>query len=81
MRERKMEREAERDTLSITSTWMVSLTQTTTQIAKKIKKVTKRTNFILDYLSTEYTQQAFTHASWIFHRMCSLQARKVAWLW
>ena len=35
------------------------LTHTTPHIAKKIKKVTERTNYIFDTLSTEYTQQAF----------------------
>ena len=33
---------------------------------KKIKKVTERTDSILDILSIEYIQQAFTHASRIF---------------
>ena len=32
----------------------------------KLKKVTERTNYILDILSTEYAQQAYTHASRIF---------------
>ena len=35
--------------------------------AKKIRKVIEITNLILDTLSTEYIQQAFTHASRIFH--------------
>ena len=30
----------------------------TSRVAKKIKKVTERSNYILDKLSTEYTQQA-----------------------
>ena len=54
---------------------MGSLTQTT---PKKIGKVTERTKYILDTLSTEYTQQVFMHASGIVHRMCSLQVRKSA---
>ena len=40
-----------------------SLTHTTPHIAKKIKKVTESTNYILETLSTEYTQQAFTRVS------------------
>ena len=39
-------------------------------------KVTEWTNYILDTLSTEYTQQAFAHASRIFHRICSMQVGK-----
>ena len=31
------------------------------------------TNYILDTRSTEYTQQAFTLAFRVFHRMCSMQ--------
>ena len=50
---------------------MTSLTHRIQQIAKKINKVTETINYILDILSTEYTQQAFTHASWIFYRMGS----------
>ena len=56
-------------------------TNTTLNIAKTIKKETERTNYILGTLSTEYTQQAFTHASRISHRMCSMQVRKPAWWW
>ena len=40
--------------------------------------VTERTNYTLDTLSTEYTQQAFKHASGIFHRMCQMQVSKSA---
>ena len=47
-----------------------SLTHTTPHVVKKQRKVTKRTNYILDTLSPEYTQQAFTQASRIFHHMC-----------
>ena len=70
--------------LSITETWMASLIYTIPHIAKKIKKITEITNTILDMLSTEYrpTQQAFTHAYWNFHHVCSLQnLSKFAWLW
>ena len=43
------------------------------------KEATGRTNYILDTLSTEYTQQAlFTHASRIFRRMCWMQVSKSA---
>ena len=45
-----------------------SLAHTTPHIVKKIGKVIKRTSYILDTLSIEYTQQAFTHSSRIFHR-------------
>ena len=57
----------------------VSPTYTAPHIAKKMKKVSQRTNYISDTLSTECTQQAFTHPSKIFHRMCSMQANKSAW--
>ena len=46
--------------------------------SEKIRKVIDRTNYILDTFSTEYTQQAFTHAFRIFHRMCSMQVSKSA---
>ena len=52
--------------LSITWTWSASLTDTAPHIVKKIKKVAERTDYILGILSTEYTQQAFTHAYRIF---------------
>ena len=42
---------------------LTSLTHNTPLIAKKITKVTKRTNYILDTLLTDYTQQALMHAS------------------
>ena len=51
----------------------------TPQIAKKIRKVIEITNSILDTLSIEYTQQAFTRASGIFHYMCSMQVSKYAY--
>ena len=35
-------------------------------------ELNKRFNYILDTLSTEYTQQAFTHASRIFHLMLKI---------
>ena len=38
--------------LSITETWMDILTYTTSHIAQKIKKVTEKTNYILDIFST-----------------------------
>ena len=50
----------------------------TTTSGTQPKKVTKRTNYILYTLSTEYTQQAFTRASRICHRMCSMQVSKLA---
>ena len=53
----------------------------TPHIAKKIEKVTRRTNYNLDILLAEYTQQAFTHASRIFHSMCSMQVSKSAGWW
>ena len=46
-----------------------SLTHTASHIAKKIKNVAERVNYILDTLSADYTQQAFTHAFRIFHRI------------
>ena len=55
--------------------WVI-LKHTIPYIAKKIRKVTERINYILDTLSTESTQQAFTHASRIFRRMCSTQVSK-----
>ena len=39
-----------------------SLTHDTTHIGRKIKKVPEKTYYILDTLSVEYTQQAFTRA-------------------
>ena len=42
-------------------------------INKKIRKINEMINYILDTLSTEYTPQVFTHASRIFHRMCSMR--------
>ena len=42
------------------------------------EKVTESTNYILDTLSTENTQQALMHASRIFHRMRSTQGSKSA---
>ena len=50
-----------------------SLTHSTTHSAKKIRTVNKRTNYILYTLPTEYNKQASTHASRIFHHMCSMQ--------
>ena len=38
------------------------LTLTVSRIAEVIYKVVKRTNYILDTFSIEYTQQAFTQA-------------------
>ena len=52
---------------------LVGSTHTTPHIAEKIGNVTERTSYILDTLWTKYTQQALTHASRIFHRMCSMQ--------
>ena len=52
-----------------------SSTHTTPHLGKKIRKITKWINYILDILPTEYTQQSLTHASGIFHRMCSMQVR------
>ena len=43
---------------------------------EETRKVTEWTNYILDTLSTDYNQQAFTHASRIFHRICSMQVGK-----
>ena len=51
----------------------ISLTHTTLHVAKKMRKVTKKTNYILDTPSTEYDQQTFTHVPGIFHRMCSIR--------
>ena len=48
-------------------------THTTPHFAKKIRKVTKKTNYVLDTLSTEYTQ-----APGIVHRMCSMPMGKSA---
>ena len=56
-----------------------SLTYTTPHIAKKIRNVIERTNYILDTLSIEYIQQAFTHVSSILHRVCSMQVSKSSW--
>ena len=51
----------------------------TCNIDEKIRMVTEITNYILDTLSIEYTQQAlFTHASRIFDCMCSMQVSKSA---
>ena len=44
----------------------VCLTHTTPHVVKQIRIVTKTTNYILVTLSTENTQQAFTHASRTF---------------
>ena len=35
--------------------------------------------YILNTLSTEHNRQAFTHASGIFNRMCSMQVSESAW--
>ena len=65
-----------------------SSTHKTAQIVKKIRKVIERINYILDTiiyildtLRTEYTQQAFAHASGIFHCMWSMEVSKSAWWW
>ena len=50
----------------------------TPYIAKKIRKATEITNYILDTLSTKHTQKAFRQASKIFLRMCSMQVSKSA---
>ena len=42
-------------------------------ITKKTRKITESIKYILDALPTDYTQQAFTHASGIFHHMSSMQ--------
>ena len=57
--------------------WAIS-TFTTPRFAKKLRKVTERTNYILETLWSEYTHQAFTPASRIFHRMCSMELSKSA---
>ena len=44
-----------------------SVTHASQYIWKKTRKVTEKTNYILDTHSTKYTQQVFTHASRIFH--------------
>ena len=48
---------------------------------KEVGKVTEKTNYIWDSLSTEYAQQAFTYTSRFFHRMCSMQVSKSVWWW
>ena len=53
-----------------------SSTHTTPHNAKKIRKVTVIINYIFDTLPTEYSQQAFTHASGIFHCVGSMQVNK-----
>ena len=45
------------------------LTLTIPRIAEVMYKIVERTNYILDKLSIEFTQQAFTHAYGIFHCM------------
>ena len=50
------------------------LTLTIPRIAEVIYKVVDRINYILDTFSTEYSQQAFTHAYGIFHNMRSMHA-------
>ena len=55
--------------LSITCTWMGQYNNTIPRIAKKISKETEGTYYTLDTIATEYTKQAFVHASTIFHRM------------
>ena len=55
-----------------------SLTHTTPYIATKIRKVTERTKYIWYTLTMEYNQQAFTHASRMFHHMCSMKVSKSA---
>ena len=54
-----------------------SIAHITPHIVKKIRKVPARTINTLDTLSTEYTQQVFTHTSGIFHLMCSMQVSKL----
>ena len=56
-----------------------SSTKASTHNMKQIRRVIERINYILDTIPTEYTQQAFTHAPGIFHRMCSMQVSKAAW--
>ena len=56
-----------------------SLILTTPHIVKEIRKVTEINNYILDKFPTEYTEQAVTHASRIFHFMCSMQVSKSSW--
>ena len=41
----------------------------------------ERVTYILDTRRTEFTQQAFTHASGIFYGMFSMQVSKSAWWW
>ena len=53
-----------------------SFTHRTPYITKRIRKVPKKTNYTLNTLSTEYTQQTFMHTSRIFHCMCSMQVSK-----
>ena len=57
--------------------WLIELSiyhmYTTPQFAEKTGKVPEGTNGILDTLSAEHTQQAFMHASRIFHRYVSIQ--------
>ena len=58
-----------------------SLTHTTPHIAKKITTINVRSNDILDTLSTEYNQQAYTRVSRFFDIMCSMQISNLAWWW
>ena len=58
--------------------WASSTHTTPHFCEKKIRKVSEKTNYILDTNSTEYTQQAFAHASRISYRMCSMQVDKSA---
>ena len=45
---------------------MASLTHATPDIVKKLKKVTERTDYILNIFLTEYPHEVFMHASRIF---------------
>ena len=47
-----------------------SLTHSTPRNANKIANVTATTKYILNIRSTEYTPEAFTTASRLFHRLC-----------
>ena len=49
-------------------------------IAKWVMK-TMCSNYILNTVAAEYSQQAFTHVFGIFQRMCSIQVTKSAWWW
>ena len=67
--------------------YILSITQTSTgqfdtyNDTKKTKKASEITNYILDALSTEYTQQAFANASRIFHGINSVHVNNSAWWW